>query len=294
VDRAAAEANVTGLAGGPPHLDPDDMSKLTAKIREEIKKLLPPTIFFFIALHLVAIFRVLMLKGTRITLSSSASNSLGALILGKAVLIADLFPFINRYPDKPLAYSIAWKTAIYMLIAMLIHYLERLVDFWRETGGFVSGNQKLLAEIVWPHFWAIQILLVLLILMYCTIREVVRAIGVDNVRTMFFGPPPKSLGSQQCPRIMGCPLAKMGGARSFAYLALTRCFELQTVAHARAATPCFSGGQGRNRTTDTRIFSPLPCELRCRITLEARFRAVSLVSRHARAILLLRRASTGR
>jgi len=42
------------------------MSKLTAKIREEIYALLPPTIFFFIALHLVALFRVLMLKGTGI------------------------------------------------------------------------------------------------------------------------------------------------------------------------------------------------------------------------------------
>jgi len=164
------------------------MSRLSGKIKEEIEQLLPPTIFFFVALHLIAIVRVLMLQGTGIALETSVSVTVAALILGKAVLIADLLPFINRYPDRPLVYNVAWKTAIYLLIAMLVHYLERLVDYWREAGGLVAGNQKLLAEIVWPHFWAIQILLLVLILMYCTMREFVRVIGADQVRRMFFGP----------------------------------------------------------------------------------------------------------
>ena len=145
-------------------------SKLSARIKEEIGKLLPPTLFFFITLHLVALFRVLMLEGTGIAPSSSLSVTVVALVFGKAVLIADLLPFINRYPDKPLAYNIAWKTTIYVLVSALVHYLERLIDFWRETGGFIAGNQRLLAEIVWPHFWAIQILLVILMAQYAAIR----------------------------------------------------------------------------------------------------------------------------
>jgi hypothetical protein len=168
------------------------MSKLSAKIKEEVHALLPPTIFFFIALHLVALVRVLMLKGTGIALGTSVSVTVAALILGKAVLIADLLPFINRYPEKPLAYNVAWKTTVYVLVSTLVHYLERLVDFWREAGGFIAGNEKLLAEIVWPHFWAIQILLVVLILMYCTVRELCREIGGDKVRRIFFGPMQKT------------------------------------------------------------------------------------------------------
>jgi hypothetical protein len=164
------------------------MSNVSAKIKEEIYALLPPTIFFFVALHMVALFRVLMLEGTGITLGTSASVTVAALILGKAVVIADLLPFINRYPDKPLVYNVTWKTTIYVLIAMIVHYLERLVDFWREAGGFIAGNEKLLAEIVWPHFWAIQMFLVVVILMYCTMRGVIRVIGEDKVRRMFFGP----------------------------------------------------------------------------------------------------------
>jgi hypothetical protein len=68
--------------------------------------------------------------------------------------------------------------------------LERLVDFWRQAGGLAAGNEKLLAEIVWPHFWAIQIILFVLIVMYCTMHELVRVIGRKKVLRIFFGPMP--------------------------------------------------------------------------------------------------------
>src|SRR5213079_1671660 len=166
------------------------MTKLSTTLKKEFFELLPPTIFFFVALHIITFIRVLMLKGTGIAPSSSISIAVAALILGKAVLIADMLPLINRFPNKPLIYNIAWKTVIYLLLSAVIHYLERLIDFWRETGGFVAGNQKLLSEIIWPHFWAIQLILFVLIAMYCTMHELVRAIGREKVLRIFFGPMP--------------------------------------------------------------------------------------------------------
>jgi hypothetical protein len=166
------------------------MSKLSNKIKEEFLAVVPPTMFFFITLHIVALVRALMIKGTGIAPLSTVSIAIAALILGKAVLIADMLPFINCFPDKPLIHNVAWKTLIYVLVSMLIHYLEHLFDFWRQTGGLVAANEKLLAEIVWPHFWAVQIILSLLILMYCTMHELVRVIGKDEVLRMFFGPMP--------------------------------------------------------------------------------------------------------
>jgi hypothetical protein len=80
---------------------------------------------------------------------------------------------------------------------MLVHYLERLAEFWRDAGGLVAANEKLLAEIVWPHFWAIQIFLFLLILMYCTMREFVRVIGRDEVLRMLFGPAESAPASER-------------------------------------------------------------------------------------------------
>src|SRR5213595_826870 len=166
------------------------MTKLSTTLKKEFFALLPPTIFFFVALHIVASVRVLMLKGTGISPLGSVSIAVAALVLGKAVLLADMLPLINRFPNKPLIYNVAWKTLIYLLVSALIHYLERLVDFWRQAGSLVAGNQKLLAEMVWPHFWAIQIILLVLIVMHCTIHELVRVIGREEVLQIFFGPMP--------------------------------------------------------------------------------------------------------
>lgn len=168
------------------------MHKLLAILKEEFFAILPPTIFFFVALHLLTFIRILMANGSHFQPLSTASIAIASLILGKAVLIADMLPPINRYPHKPLAYNIVWKTLIYLVMASIIHYLERLIDFSRQAGGIVTGNEKLLAEIVWPHYLAVEIILFLLILMYCTVRELARVIGKEKMLRLFFGPAPLS------------------------------------------------------------------------------------------------------
>src|SRR5438045_578639 len=67
------------------------MTKLSTKLKDELFKLLPPTIFFFVALHIVTFVRVLALKGTGISPLSSMSIAVAALILGKAVFLAHKF-----------------------------------------------------------------------------------------------------------------------------------------------------------------------------------------------------------
>jgi hypothetical protein len=166
------------------------MHKILKKLKEEFFAVLPPTIFFFLALHMVTFIRVLMAVGSHFEPLSTMSIAIASLILGKAVLIADMLPPINRYPDKPLAYNIAWKTVIYLLMGSLIHYVERLIDFSRQAGGMVAGNEKLLAEMVWPHYWAVEIILFILILVYCTARELGRVIGREKMLRLFFGPAP--------------------------------------------------------------------------------------------------------
>jgi len=166
------------------------MHRVLEKVMEEFLAMLPPTIFFFVWLHIITVVRVLMAEGSHYEPLDTVSIVVFALILGKAVLVADNLPFINRYPDKPLIYNVMWKTAIYLLLSAVVHYLERLFDFSREAGGVVAGNAKLLAEIVWPHFWALQIILLVLIVMYCTMGELIRVIGKEQMLRLFFGPMP--------------------------------------------------------------------------------------------------------
>ena len=166
------------------------MDRALEKLKEELLAVFPPTLFFFVSLHVVAVIRTLMARGTAYQPSSAVGIGVAALILGKAVLIADLLPAINRFPDHPLIYNVTWKTGLYLLVATAIHFAERVVEFSLDSGSLATGWNEMAAQIVWPHFWAIEILLFLLILVYCTARELIRVIGRDKVLRIFFGPVP--------------------------------------------------------------------------------------------------------
>lgn len=172
------------------------MSKLTATIKHELLEMLPPTIYFFVILHIVAIMRALITRGYDVTVPTTVSVTIAALILGKSVLIANMLPFINRFPQKPLIWNIGWKTVIYTVVALIVHYLEHLYEYWKEAPSVAAANRMLLANLNWPHFWAIQILLVTLIVIYCVVAELVRVIGRDRLMAMFFGSPSKKSPGQ--------------------------------------------------------------------------------------------------
>jgi hypothetical protein len=42
---------------------------------------------------------------------------------------------------------------------------------------------------VWPHFWAVQLWSVVLLLVYCSFRELVRVLGGERMLEMFFKQP---------------------------------------------------------------------------------------------------------
>ena len=157
------------------------------RLKHELYEVLPPTIFFLIAFHIVVIDRRLMLREYGLPLASIAGATVAALLIAKVVLIADKLPFINRFPDKPLMYNVVWKTVISVAGALLIHYLEHLVPLWWHTGNLGVAHRQLVREIVWPHFWAIQLWLIVLLFVYCALRELIRAIGREQIIAMFFG-----------------------------------------------------------------------------------------------------------
>lgn len=163
------------------------MSDLKQRVRDELLDLLPPTIFFLIAFHIIAISRSLLLRQYGVGVSAVAGATVGALVVGKVVLLADHLPFINRFPEKPLIYNVVWKTVVYVLAALVVHYLEHLVPIWWREGDLSAANHRLLDEIVWPHFWVIQLWLVVLLFVYCALREFIRAVGRREVLRMFFG-----------------------------------------------------------------------------------------------------------
>src|SRR5258708_3024950 len=163
------------------------MSKFTRSVKHLVHEMIPPVIFFFIAFQLLAFTRALMLRQYGIEVTTFMVATMGALVTGKVVVLADLLPFINRFPGRPLICNIAWKTTIYFLAAFAVRYLEEFIHFYRTHHTVRDANRHMLDEVVWPHFWAIQLWLTVLLFIYCIMDELLRALGRDRMREMFLG-----------------------------------------------------------------------------------------------------------
>ena len=164
------------------------MRNIIPRLKREILGTIPTVAFFFVVFQLLALTRALILRQYGIEVSTFLNATIGALIVGKVVLFTDLLPFVNRFPNKPLIYNTVWKTLIYMAAAILVRYVEHLIPHIREYGSLTVANRHLLDEAVWPHFWLVQLWLLVCFFMYCAIRELGRTFGYERIRSMFFGP----------------------------------------------------------------------------------------------------------
>lgn len=165
------------------------MTGFWAKLKHEIIEAVPPAIFFFIAFQVIAFTHALTQGEVGVALATFVKATIAALVVAKVVLIVDLLPIINRYPDKPLIYNVVWKTFIYVSAALLVRLLEELIPVIGTAGGVAAAFERLLDEVVWHHFWAVQIWLITLFAFYCALREIGRIIGRTEILRMFFGHP---------------------------------------------------------------------------------------------------------
>lgn len=165
------------------------MSNLSDKLRHEVRELIPVTLFFFVAFQLLALTQALMLKEYGIHVTTFVAATIMAMIVAKVVVLTDHFALVNRFPEKPLIYNVVWKTVIYFVASLIVRYVEHIIHFWRQSAGFAEANRRVFSEIVWPHFWAVQLWLLILLFVYCAFRELVRALGRERIIAMFFTEP---------------------------------------------------------------------------------------------------------
>ena len=152
-------------------------------VKDEIRELTPLVIYFFVALNAVGLTRALLLREYGISVSTFVNASIGALVVAKVVLVVGVLPFMEPFAKIPIIYNVLWKTFLYMLGAFAFQVLEKALPLFlrRES---LAPAWALLGE---PRFWAIQIWLVILFLVFCTFRELVHVLGPARAKEIFLG-----------------------------------------------------------------------------------------------------------
>lgn len=153
-------------------------------VKDEIRELAPVVIYFFIALNILGLTRVLLLRQYDITVSTFFNATIGALVVAKVVMVVGILPFMAPFPKIPIIYNVLWRTLLYMLGALIFQVLEEVLPL------LLKGQSVTPA---WDHVWTplflvIQLWLVMLFFIFCTFRELFHIIGTERVREIFLGP----------------------------------------------------------------------------------------------------------
>ena len=163
------------------------MHKILRVIGRELEEMALPAFFFFVVFNIVTITKRLMLEEYHIKYSGFIAATVGALLVAKAVLASDSIKFVNKYPNKPIIYNVIWKTVIYGLATLVVQFFEEFFPLAWEYRSLLTAVERIWDEIIWPHFWAVHILLIFFLALYVSFRELARAIGETEFLKIFLG-----------------------------------------------------------------------------------------------------------
>lgn len=173
-----------------------------ARLLHEAREALPPTLFFFVGFNFIVFTTNLLLADYSIAVSSFMLATLGALVVGKAVLVANAMPYIRRYDRAPLIRPILFKTLFYSAIVFLARLLERFFHFSvierNPPGDFVA---YLMTTFSWHRFAAVNLWIFVLFLIYVTASEVAHLFGRGELWRLFFTSRPTELQLNRRQRI---------------------------------------------------------------------------------------------
>jgi hypothetical protein len=157
---------------------------------KEFREALPPIAFFFVSFNLIELTTQLILADYMARLTNYMIATTMALVVGKAVLVADVLPFIRRFDTAPMVWRVLFKAVVYWAVVFLARLLEALIEYWIHGGVFGGFLAHVLAEFSWHRFAAIQIWIFVLFLVYTFVAELNQRLGEGELRRMLFTPAP--------------------------------------------------------------------------------------------------------
>jgi hypothetical protein len=151
----------------------------------ELYEILPPVIFFLAGFNLILLTTNLILADYSAAFGNFMLATTGALVVGKAVLVADTMPFLGRYDRAPLLEPILYKTLVYWVFVFIARLLEALVEFLMHGHSLGEFLPHLASTFSWHRFAAIQIWIFVLFLIYVTASELNELFGQGELRRIF-------------------------------------------------------------------------------------------------------------
>jgi hypothetical protein len=130
---------------------------------------------------------------------------INALALAKVVLVAEYFHVGDKFKNRPLIYPILFKSAVFAVILLCFHIIEETLIGILHGKTFSQSIPKI-ADGTLQGILMIGIIMFVVLTPFFAFRELGRAIGTEQLRSLLLGSEPK-VGAAP-PIVPGSPMAE--------------------------------------------------------------------------------------
>jgi len=181
---------------------PNWARRVGVRALHEARQAAVPTLFFFVGFNLLGLRTNLLVAQYLVAVSNFMLATMAALVVGKAVLVANNLPFIRHYDRAALIWPILFKTGVYWVIVFIARVLERFVQFSLvESNPLGDFPSYLIFTFSWHRFVAISLWIFVLFLIYVTATEFSRLFGPGEIPRLLFTRRPSELQLNRRQRI---------------------------------------------------------------------------------------------
>jgi hypothetical protein len=192
----------------------DRLHHLKAKAIEETKSLFWIFLYLWVLLSLFSFHKALVLKEEYLIYDQGFAL-INALVLAKVILIGEFFHIGENLKNRPLIYPILFKSAVFAVLLICFHIIERSLRGVFLEGKTLSQSIPTIGGGGLQGILLLGIIIFAVLMPFFAFRELYAAIGAIEFRTLLFGDEPKARAVLPASMRTGWRLAE-GGALAVA------------------------------------------------------------------------------
>ena len=156
------------------------------KIKDELKEVGMVTLYFLFCFGVILLLKKLFLAEYEIGYYALSSAVIGALIVGKVVVILDHTKIGNRFEEKPPYIHIIYRSLTYTFTVAIVLFIEHVFHAFGDGNSLWAAIKEVVANREAPRLWAVIICILGAFAVYNVISTINKHLGEGELKRLLF------------------------------------------------------------------------------------------------------------
>lgn len=156
------------------------------KVKEELKQVGVVTLYFLFCFGMILLLKKLFLAEYDVGIYALSAAVLGALVVGKVVVILDHTKIGNRFDEKPPYINIIYRSLTYTFTVAIVLFAEHIFHALGDSKSLWAAIKEVIANREAPKLWAVIISVFSSFVVYNVISTINKSLGKGELKRILF------------------------------------------------------------------------------------------------------------